>query len=97
MTKIIHSIHPKTSSILQEFPLIFLVRAWPTRADEEKKNLDVGVLAEVVDQTISLIQTLQEPGEIQQLDIIALNSLAGAFTNVPLDVVMESHFFVERS
>ena len=41
------------------------------------------MLAEVVDQTIeSLIETLQEPGEIQPLDIIALNSLAGTLTNV---------------
>ena len=64
---------------------------------EEQNQVDAEVLAEVVDQSLSLIQTLQEPGEIQPLDIIALNSLADTFTNVPLDVVMESHFFVKRS
>ena len=47
-----------------------------------KNQVDAEVLAEVVDQSISLIQTLQEPGEIQPSNIIALNSLAGAITNV---------------
>ena len=44
---------------------------------EEQNQVDSEVLAEVVDQSISLIQTLQEPGEIQPSNIIALNSLAG--------------------
>ena len=60
----------------------FLQKVETILQDVEEQNLDAGVLAEVVDQTISLIQTLQEPGEIQPLDIIALNSLAGTFTNV---------------
>ena len=60
----------------------FLQKVETILQDVEEQNLDAGVLAEVVDQTISLIQTLQEPGEIQSLDIIALNSLAGTFTNV---------------
>ena len=47
---------------------------------EEQNQVDAEVLAEVVDQSLSLIQTLQEPGEIQPLNIIALNSLAGAIT-----------------
>ena len=49
---------------------------------EEQNQVDAEVLAEVLDQSISLIQTLQEPGEIQPSNIIALNSLAGAITNV---------------
>ena len=84
-------------SDLPKFLESFLQKVETILQDVEEQNLDAGVLAEVVDQTISLIQTLQEPGEIQPLDIIALNSLAGTFTNVPLDVVMESHFFVKRS
>ena len=47
-----------------------------------KNQVDAEVLAEVVDQSISLIQTLQEPGEIQPSNIIALNSLAGAITKL---------------
>ena len=82
---------------LPKFLESFLQKVETILQDVEEQNLDAGVLAEVVDQTISLIQTLQEPGEIQPLDIVALNSLAGAFTNVSLDVVMESHFFVKRS
>ena len=82
-------------SDLPKFLESFLQKVEAILQDVEEQNLDAGVLAEVVDQTISLIQTLQEPGEIQPLDIIALNSLADTFTNVPLDVVMESHFFVK--
>ena len=47
----------------------FLQKVETILHDVEEQNLDAGVLAEVVDQTISLIQTLQEPGEIQPLDI----------------------------
>ena len=47
----------------------FLQKVETILQDVEEQNLDAGVLAEVVDQTISLIQTLQEPGEIQPLDI----------------------------
>ena len=47
----------------------FLQKVETILQDVEEQNLDTGVLAEVVDQTISLIQTLQEPGEIQPLDI----------------------------
>ena len=67
---------------LPKFLESFLQKVETILQDVEEQNLDAGVLAEVVDQTISLIQTLQEPGEIQPLDIIALNSLAGTFTNV---------------
>ena len=84
-------------SDLPKFLESFLQKVEAILQDVEEQNLGAGVLAEVVDQTISLIQTLQEPGEIQPLDIIALKSLADTFTNVPLDVVMESHFFVKRS
>ena len=45
----------------------FLQKAETILQDVEKQNLDAEVLAEAVDQTISLIQTLQEPGEIQPL------------------------------
>ena len=69
-------------SDLPKFLESFLQKGETVLQDVEEQNLDAEVLAEVVDQTISLIQTLQEPGEIQPLDIIALNSLAGALTNV---------------
>ena len=69
-------------SDLPKFLESFLQKAETVWQDVEEQNLDAEVLAEVVDQTISLIQTLQEPGEIQPSDIIALNSLAGTFTNV---------------
>ena len=65
---------------LPKFLESFLQKVETILQDVEEQNLDAGVLVEVVDQTISLIQTLQEPGEIQPLDIIALNSLAGTFT-----------------
>ena len=67
---------------LPKFLESFLQKVETILQDVEEQNLDAGVLAEVVDQTISFIQTLQEPGEIQPLDIIALNSLAGTFTIV---------------
>ena len=67
---------------LPKFLESFLQKVETILQDVEEQNLDAGVLAEVVDQTISLIQTLQEPGEIQPLDIIALNSLAGTFTKL---------------
>ena len=82
-------------SDLPKFLESFLQKAESILQDVEKQNLDAEVLAEAVDQTISLIQTLQEPGEIQPLDIVALNSLAGTFTKCT-GVVMKSHFFVER-
>ena len=69
-------------SDLPKFLESFLQKVETILQDVEEQNLDAGVLAEVVDQTISFIQTLQEPGEIQPLDIIALNSLAGTFTIV---------------
>ena len=37
---------------------------------------------EVVDQTVSLIRALQETSDVQPSDILALDSLAGAFTSV---------------
>ena len=60
-------------SDLPKFLESFLQKVEAILQDVEEQNLDAGVLAEVVDQTISLIQTLQELGEIQPLDIIALN------------------------
>ena len=56
------------------------------------------VHAEVVDKSISLIRVLQEPGDVQPSDIMALNSLAGALTNELYyrHIVTESHFFKER-
>ena len=63
--------------------LFFKKQKLSEKQNVEKQNqVDAEVLAEVVDQSLSLIQTLQEPGEIQPSNIIALNSLAGAITNV---------------
>ena len=59
---------------------------------EKQNQVDAEVLDEVVDQSLSLIQTLQEPSEIQPSNIIALNSLAGAITNV-LALFTDSHLF----
>ncbi|CAH3156063.1 unnamed protein product [Porites lobata] len=49
-------------SDLPKFLESFLQKVEAILQDVEEQNLDAGVLAEVVDQTISLIQTLQEPG-----------------------------------
>ena len=57
------------------------------------------VHAEVVNKSISLIRALQEPGDVQPLDIMALNSLASTLTNelCYCRIVTESHFFKDRS
>ena len=46
-------------SDLPKFLESFLQKVEAILQDVEEQNLDAGVLAEVVDQTISLIQTLQ--------------------------------------
>ena len=48
----------------------------------EQTQVAAEVHAEVVDQNVSLIRTLQETSDIQASDTMALDSLAGAFTNV---------------
>ena len=69
---------------------------FPVLQDVEEQNLDAEALAEVVDQDISLIQTLQEPGEIQPLDIIYCLKLTCRRIYECTGIVTESHFFVER-
>ena len=48
----------------------------------EQTQVAAEVHAEVADQTVSLIRTLQGTSDIQASDMMALDSLAGAFTNM---------------
>lgn len=49
---------------------------------DNETQVDAEIHFEVVDQTVSLIRALQETRDVQPLDIMALDSLAGAFTSV---------------
>ena len=68
LPKFLESVLQKAENILQNV--------------EEQNQVDAEVHTEVVDQSISLIRALQETSDAQPSDIMALNSLADAFTKV---------------